>query len=218
MSRHLNGKISVAIGALGTITFGAGALTLAARRRGMSTSMLLTRTLLGFAPKVLASEDRLKAKVRNRTYPTDAPLPASLRHRCDVQETIMDGQNVVTLILRSGRSDQHILYLHGGAYFSPLLAAHWSIIGALIKATGASVTVPMYALAPENDYQRGTALVDAVYGAAKAAASRRADCRCRRQLGRQFRSQSCCAPARLRAVDAGPSDPFRALAGPYDAG
>ena len=164
MSRHLNGKISVAIGALGTITLGAGALTLAARRRGMSTSMLLTRTLLGFAPKVLASEDRLKAKVRNRTYPTDAPLPAPLRHRCDVQETIMDGQNVVTLIPRSGRSDQHILYLHGGAYFSPLLAAHWSIIGALIKATGASVTVPMYALAPENDYQRGTALVDAVYG------------------------------------------------------
>ena len=76
----------------------------------------------------------------------------------------MDGQTVVTLKQRSGRSEQHILYLHGGAYFSPMLAAHWSIIGALIQATGASVTVPLYALAPENDYQRGTALVDAVYG------------------------------------------------------
>ena len=164
MTRLLNGKVSVAIGATGTIALGAGALTMAARRRGMSTSLLLARTLLGFVPKVLASEDRLRAKVKNRVYPKDAPLPASLRHRCEVQETVMDGQTVVTLKPRSGRSDQHMLYLHGGAYFSPMLAAHWSIIGALIQATGASVTLPLYALAPENDYQRGTALVDAVYG------------------------------------------------------
>ena len=75
----------------------------------------------------------------------------------------MDGQTVVTLKPHSGRSDRHILYLHGGAYFSAMLAAHWSIIGALIQATGASVTIPLYALAPENDFRRGTALVDAVY-------------------------------------------------------
>ncbi len=164
MTKLLHGKFSVAIGAVGTITLGVGALTLAARRRGMSTFLLLTRTLLSFAPKVLASEDRLRAEVKNRTYPKGAPLPASLRHRCDVRETVMDNQTVITLTPRIDRSDQHILYIHGGAYFSPMLAAHWAIIGGLIQATGASVTIPLYALAPENDFRRGTALVDAVYG------------------------------------------------------
>ena len=164
MTRLLHGKVSVAIGTIGTTALGFGAITLAARCRGMSTSLLLARALLGFAPKVLDSEDRLRAKVTNRAYPEDAPLPASLRHRCDVRETVMDNQTVITVTPRIDRSDQHILYLHGGAYFSPMLTAHWSIIGALIKATGASVTIPLYALTPENDFRRGTALVDTIYG------------------------------------------------------
>jgi acetyl esterase/lipase len=55
------------------------------------------------------------------------------------------------------------VYLHGGGYIFPLMRPHWTIIRALIEATGAAVTVPLYPLAPEHDHRPSWAMVDAVY-------------------------------------------------------
>ncbi|MFE0978680.1 alpha/beta hydrolase fold domain-containing protein [Streptomyces rochei] len=43
-----------------------------------------------------------------------------------------------------------LLYTHGGAYVHPLVTAHWHIIGNLGLTTMLRVTVPLYALAPEQ--------------------------------------------------------------------
>lgn len=44
-------------------------------------------------------------------------------------------------------SSPTVLYLHGGAYISPITGAHWKFIGGLADA-GAKVVVPLYPLAP----------------------------------------------------------------------
>ncbi|WP_253718032.1 alpha/beta hydrolase [Sphingomonas sp. AP4-R1] len=80
-----------------------------------------------------------------------------------MHEWHLDGQKVITLTPHRDGSGWHVIYLHGGAYIHPLARPHWGIIGAIIAATGASVTVPLYALAPENDYRRATALMHSVY-------------------------------------------------------
>ncbi|MGG4627064.1 alpha/beta hydrolase [Serratia odorifera] len=129
----------------------------------MSVFLTCARLLMGLAPKILGNDVKLREQLLNRTAPQTASIPSALRSSCHIKECMYQEQRVVTLTPRTGKRDLHILYLHGGAYVNPLLRAHWSIIGAVINATGATVTVPLYALAPENDYRVGTALIDTIY-------------------------------------------------------
>ncbi|BEL87434.1 MAG: alpha/beta hydrolase [Serratia marcescens] len=129
----------------------------------MSVFLTCARLLMGIAPKILGNEVKLREQLLNRDAPQAAPIPSALRSSCHIKERVYQEQRVVTLTPRTGKRDLHVLYLHGGAYVNPLLRAHWSIISAVIGATGATVTVPLYALAPENDYRVGTALIDTIY-------------------------------------------------------
>lgn len=129
----------------------------------MSVFLTCARLLMGLAPKILADDVKLHKYLLNRPSPQAAPIPAALRSSCQIEEREHQGQRVVTLTPRTGRRDLHVLYLHGGAYVNPLHHSHWSIISAVIGATGATVTVPLYALAPEHDYRVGTALIDTVF-------------------------------------------------------
>ncbi|WP_164038756.1 alpha/beta hydrolase [Serratia marcescens] len=129
----------------------------------MSVFLTCARLLMGLAPKILGNEVKLREQLLNRDAPQAAPIPSALRSSCHIKERVYQEQRVVTLTPRTGKRDLHVLYLHGGAYVNPLLRAHWSIISAVIGATGATVTVPLYALAPENDYRVGTALIDTIY-------------------------------------------------------
>ncbi|CAI1019610.1 alpha/beta hydrolase [Serratia liquefaciens] len=129
----------------------------------MSVFLSCARYLMGLTPKILGNEVKLREQLLNRDAPQAAPIPSALRSSCHIKERVYQEQRVVTLTPRKGKRDLHVLYLHGGAYVNPLLRAHWSIIGAVIRATGATVTVPLYALAPENDYRVGTALIDIVF-------------------------------------------------------
>ncbi|CAI1214828.1 alpha/beta hydrolase [Serratia quinivorans] len=129
----------------------------------MSVFLTCARLLMGLAPKILGNDVKLREQLLNRTAPQAASIPSALSSSCHIKECMYQEQRVVTLTPRTGKRDLHVLYLHGGAYVNPLLGAHWSIIGAVINATGATVTVPLYALAPENDYRVGTALIDTIY-------------------------------------------------------
>lgn len=56
-----------------------------------------------------------------------------------------------------------MIYTHGGAYRSPLVAAHWRIIGELIARTGVTVTVPLYRLAPFASYREAYPFLASVH-------------------------------------------------------
>lgn len=129
----------------------------------MSASLSLARFMFGLTPKFLGNVQKMRASLSDRPAPVAAEIPATLRSSCRVEERVIHGQRVVTLIPRAGKRQVHVLYLHGGAYVNALIGAHWSIIRAVIEATGATVTVPMYALAPENDHIPGTTLIDLVF-------------------------------------------------------
>lgn len=158
-----NERLATGMKAASLLAIFGGGLAVATKSANMSVSLLLTRLALGLQPKPLDDAAKVRQQLSGRSYPEEAPLPNALRRKCGVEEWECDGQKVVTLPPHVDRTDTHILYLHGGAYINPMIRAHWAIINALIDATGASVTVPFYALAPENDYRPGTALVDAVY-------------------------------------------------------
>jgi len=136
----------------------------------MSISMALTRGLLRFTPTATATEQSTLAKVRRARPP--AEIPSSLRRIADVQRREIGGQSVFDLTPSAGSNGRHLIYLPGGAYvFSPV-AAHWSIVGALLRASGASVTVPLYGLAPEHGPLDAYALLDELYDEATATRGR----------------------------------------------
>lgn len=97
-----------------------------------------------------------------RASPQAAPLPASLRALCDVQERQVQGCTVYSLTPKQGASGWHFLSTHGGAYVNALTRFQWEATEALIRHTGA-VTVPLYPLAPEHTFQTAHALLGEVY-------------------------------------------------------
>ncbi|WP_430335739.1 alpha/beta hydrolase fold domain-containing protein [Rhodococcus sp. ACT016] len=78
--------------------------------------------------------------------------PAALGRSLDVSpSTSPAGWPVFTVTPRGTAPISPVLYLHGGAYIREITRHHWKLVGQLASA-GASVTVPIYPLAP-----RGTA-------------------------------------------------------------
>ena len=100
-------------------------------------------------------------------------MPDKYNDRFTVERWRAEGQDVVTLHPRNdgkapGKGAWHIIYFHGGGYYLPMFKEHWPLVAALVEATGASVSVPLYKVVPEHDYHPANALADAVYERVKA--------------------------------------------------
>lgn len=93
----------------------------------------------------------------------DASVPLSLRSLCKVSRTHVNDRPVLRLTPRVGTTQVDVMYLHGGGYILPIGYAHWWIIEGLIRMTGASVTVPLYGLAPEHTVDDAIPMLDSVY-------------------------------------------------------
>ena len=57
----------------------------------------------------------------------------------------------------------HLLYLHGGGYVMDIAAVHWDAVADLCERLGASASVPLYPLAPENKAADTLAQMRALY-------------------------------------------------------
>lgn len=109
------------------------------------------------------SLEALNLKYQGRAAPQPATLKRGLRRHFDVSEELVNGCQVYTFRQRVGGSGWHIIYTHGGAFVNPLQKAHWDIVECLLRATGATVTVPIYPLAPEHTYSQAFEFLEAVY-------------------------------------------------------
>lgn len=99
-----------------------------------------------------ANPEKVDAKIaKMRRKGPDLPS-AGFRKKYNVVESEQEGIRVFTASPRTSEhsTKKHVLYLHGGGYLMPIAWAHWVFIGRLITATGRSVTVPLYPLAPEH--------------------------------------------------------------------
>lgn len=138
-------------------------ITLVAREGQPSLRLLLSEFVVGWSGKMEVETFRLR--YLNRKYP-EAPLPTrGLLNISDVRVEVVQGRAVYTFTPKAGGTSQHIIYTHGGAYVNTLQKPHWDIIEALIRTTGATVTAPLYPLAPEHQYVDAYQFLEATYRA-----------------------------------------------------
>ena len=78
---------------------------------------------------------------------------------CDIEIAEIDGQPLYRLNPKENGTSLHIFYLHGGGYAFNIVSLHWHFIKKLIRKTGASVTVPIYPLSPENKWDSSYSMV-----------------------------------------------------------
>ena len=95
--------------------------------------------------------------------PRDPRPPRSLYRRFRVEESMHDGQRVFTLSPRERAVQLHVIYLHGGAYVAEMMPVQWKMMARLLERLDASITVPLYPLAPEHTCLEVLAFARSVY-------------------------------------------------------
>ncbi len=80
---------------------------------------------------------------------------------CEIVRT--RGTAVAAPVGAPQRDDHLLLYVHGGGFVTGSPRSHRPLTGALAHATGATVVVPDYRLAPEHPYPAGSEDVAAVH-------------------------------------------------------
>lgn len=121
--------------------------------------------LLYFLVRISGMKNRLLKPGRDRKFVArdHARGPAApgrwLRKHCDIERCEINGRPLYWLAPKTDATSLHIFYLHGGGYAFNIMSLHWHFIKKLIRKTGASVTVPIYPLAPENKWDTSYAMV-----------------------------------------------------------
>jgi monoterpene epsilon-lactone hydrolase len=106
---------------------------------------------------------QLEREFRGRTYPKPAPITRALKKRASIAERRVRGHTVYTFTPKQDAADWHIVYLHGGSFVNELVGPHWDMIDQLMRVTGATITVPLYPLAPEHPHAEAFAMLDELY-------------------------------------------------------
>lgn len=128
-----------------------------------SLRLRIAKTLFKLLPAPFPEASQIREKLARRKPPQAAPMPKAVEKQFIVERQDHWGVPVYHLTPRENRSEWQIVYLHGGGYVNPMHAVHWGVLRELAKATGATITLPLYPLAPEHDYKPGRDLVLDIY-------------------------------------------------------
>lgn len=91
----------------------------------------------------------------NKARRFESPLPPKgATKKCRIKTETFIGRNVFSLSPQKQTDHKRIiLFLHGGGYITRITTPYWHFSRKLTNATGHTVIMPDYPVAPENNYQ-----------------------------------------------------------------
>lgn len=107
--------------------------------------------------KAFASPQSLNGWIARARRTQDHRPPAALSATLDISQSELGGHPVYAVVPKAPLAGRHIVYLHGGAFCFEMTSYHWSLVAEMSERLGATVTVPIYPLAPEARF-------DAIFG------------------------------------------------------
>ena len=122
----------------------------------LSRLAVLAITLRGSKRDFSSAEATLArvAKVNERPKPFTPPRSVAKRVHITAREFLgRPGHDwpVFDVTPKSGASGARALFLHGGCYVYEIDPFHWKFVADLAEASGATITVPIFPLAPRSD-------------------------------------------------------------------
>jgi acetyl esterase/lipase len=113
--------------------------------------------------KAFRSVEGFHARIAQMRPVEDAKPGEKIREKLTITEHQVEGATVYEAKPKNGAVTRRILYLHGGAYCFEMTPFHWNLVAQLAEELQAHITVPIYPLAPENDFHRIYGVMRAVY-------------------------------------------------------
>ncbi|MDN2568525.1 alpha/beta hydrolase [Aquibium sp. A9E412] len=127
-------------------------------------SHLVAFVLKATRKKAFASPENLHAWIARARTRQDHRPPAAVARRLAVTEQRVAAMPVFRVRRRGGAAGgPAIVYLHGGAYCFEITPHHWRLIAELAERLDATLTVPIYPLAPEHSFEAIFAPMRALY-------------------------------------------------------
>ncbi|HAU21080.1 MAG TPA: alpha/beta hydrolase [Erythrobacter sp.] len=134
------------------------------RSKKPSLLMRLGTWLISKQPEIFPrTHEGVARYLEQRELPPDTPMPEKFNRRFNVEYWQAAGHDCLTLHPKAGKGAKHILYFHGGGFVLPMLKPHWPLVAAMVEETAASLTVPMYPLAPESSRKQQDKVADAAW-------------------------------------------------------
>ena len=111
---------------------------------------IITRGLgnvFGLCTKALGSEQRInELMLADRT---DAQIPKKFKKRFAISQEHVASMPTTYLRSRGATHNGYLMYLHGGAFVTPIISAHWSVATSLVTQSDWTGCVPSYPLLPQ---------------------------------------------------------------------
>lgn len=92
--------------------------------------------------------------------PSEGKVP---KLNCKVERFEFDDMPVYVLSSKKKESNKLILFIHGGAYIKPARVFHWRFCAKLARKLGAKVVVPIYPLAPNDNWKNSHEKITQLY-------------------------------------------------------
>lgn len=126
-------------------------------------SHLLAFVLKSTRKKAFRSAEGLHAWIAKSRPVQDHRPPTKIAQRLIIERRSEQGFPVYEARPKAAGTTRRLLYLHGGAYCFEMTSFHWNLVAELAERLDAQVTVPIYPLAPEHQFETIYAMVRAVY-------------------------------------------------------
>ena len=90
--------------------------------------------------------------------------PNKIEYTCEIEVQKFMGRKIFVVTPKNvSKTDNFILYFHGGAYMAEATKEHWKFIEKLINDTGMTVIFPDYPLTPKYNYKYVFEMVKPLY-------------------------------------------------------
>lgn len=125
---------------------------------------LMLLRLTGRKRRFFSKQALSDAVQRDRLRNSGAP-PPDFTKRYAVANSMRAGRPCYVLAPRAGSAAGAavVLYLHGGAFCMAMSKWHWRFLAELVDATGCTVHIPLYPLAPEYSHSDAATMVHGLY-------------------------------------------------------
>ena len=121
-------------------------------RSNKSTFVEMGIQLSGFKHALADPQAFAQLVAASRQANSQAYVMPDVQFTVRLHQALQDGMPIYTLN-EQGAGQRTIVYLAGGAYLQQPDKTHWEYLNRLAQRTGARVIVPLYPLAPNNNFR-----------------------------------------------------------------